>query len=117
MSGDLARLGSELNHLLARFQAQQADQAELLEKLNALQHSSDQQLVEDGVKFSGSPVSQLAHEFNNVIQVVMGFSELALRHLESGHEARPLIEEVLKTSSHASAFTRRFLRQGESAED
>jgi CheY-like chemotaxis protein len=51
----------------------------------------------------------VAHDFNNILMVVSGFSELALRSLDIDHQARPCIEEVQKASKSASLLTRQLL--------
>jgi len=51
----------------------------------------------------------VAHDFNNILMVITGFSELALRSLEIDHEARANIEEVQKASKSASLLTRQLL--------
>jgi len=54
----------------------------------------------------------VAHDFNNILTVVSGFSELALRSLDASHEARSSIEEVQKASKSASLITRQLLMLG-----
>jgi two-component system cell cycle sensor histidine kinase/response regulator CckA len=51
----------------------------------------------------------VAHDFNNILMVVSGFTEMALNSLEEGHEARSLMEEVQKASKSASLLTRQLL--------
>ncbi len=51
----------------------------------------------------------MAHDFNNILMVVSGFSEMALRSLEEDHEARASIEEVRKAIRSASLLTRQLL--------
>ena len=51
----------------------------------------------------------VAHDFNNILMVISGFSELALLSLKDDHEARANIEEVQKASKSASLITRQLL--------
>lgn len=51
----------------------------------------------------------VAHDFNNILMVISGFSELALLSLEDDHDARANIEEVQKASKSASLLTRQLL--------
>ncbi len=51
----------------------------------------------------------VAHDFNNILMVITGFSELALLSLEDDHDARANIEEVQKASKSASLLTRQLL--------
>jgi signal transduction histidine kinase/ActR/RegA family two-component response regulator len=51
----------------------------------------------------------VAHDFNNILMVISGFSEIALHSLEGDHAARASIEEVQKASKSASLLTRQLL--------
>jgi len=53
----------------------------------------------------------VAHDFNNILMVVSGFSEMALKSLDRDQpaEARELIEEVQKASKSAALLTRQLL--------
>ncbi|MFC1719756.1 ATP-binding protein [Pseudomonadota bacterium] len=51
----------------------------------------------------------VAHDFNNILMVISGFSEMALNSLENDHAARVSIEEVQKASKSASLLTRQLL--------
>lgn len=51
----------------------------------------------------------VAHDFNNILMVISGFSEMALHSLEDDHAARASIEEVQKASKSASLLTRQLL--------
>jgi len=51
----------------------------------------------------------VAHDFNNILMVISGFSEMALQSLEDDHPARANIAEVQKASKSASLLTRQLL--------
>ena len=51
----------------------------------------------------------VAHDFNNILMVISGFSEMALNSLENDHAARISIEEVQKASKSAALLTRQLL--------
>ena len=53
----------------------------------------------------------VAHDFNNILMVVSGFSDMALKSLGNNrdHEVRELLEEVQKASKSASLLTRQLL--------
>jgi len=51
----------------------------------------------------------VAHDFNNILMVISGFSDMALHGLEDDHQARASIEEVQKASKSASLLTRQLL--------
>ncbi|MCL5743578.1 MAG: PAS domain S-box protein [Acidobacteria bacterium] len=54
----------------------------------------------------------LGHDFNNLLTVISGYSELLLRQADPESEMRPAIEEVLEAAGKASALTRRLLAFG-----
>ncbi|MET0553955.1 MAG: response regulator [Vicinamibacteria bacterium] len=51
----------------------------------------------------------VAHDFNNLIGVVMGYGESALRTLPPGHAARPKLDQVLQAAERATRVTRQLL--------
>jgi signal transduction histidine kinase len=50
-----------------------------------------------------------SHDFNNLLGVIIGYADLAARHLEGRHPARTKIEEVRKAADRAAALTRQLL--------
>lgn len=57
----------------------------------------------------GRLASGVAHEFNNVLTVILGCADLTIEQLEPGHPARVDVEEIRRTSASASALTRQLL--------
>lgn len=51
----------------------------------------------------------VAHDFNNLLTVINGFSDLALRSLDSSDPNRELIENVTKAGQKAAQITRQLL--------
>lgn len=51
----------------------------------------------------------VAHDFNNMLSVIMGYSELALVHLEADHKACEFIEEVVKAAQKSGDITGQLL--------
>src|SRR5262249_1524755 len=51
----------------------------------------------------------VAHDFNNMLGVITGYSELMRRHLDESHPARPRLEQVLKAAERAAGLTRQLL--------
>ncbi|MCB9648491.1 MAG: response regulator [Deltaproteobacteria bacterium] len=51
----------------------------------------------------------LAHDFNNILSVIIGQGQLALLDLEEGHEARSAVEEVERAGLRAQELTRQLL--------
>jgi CheY-like chemotaxis protein len=57
----------------------------------------------------GQLAAGVAHDFNNVATVIIGFSELALERLEDGHPGRPDLEQVITAGRSAASLTRQLL--------
>jgi len=57
----------------------------------------------------GRLASGVAHDFNNVLTVILGCSDHAIEQLEPGHPARVETEEIRRASISASALTRQLL--------
>jgi two-component system cell cycle sensor histidine kinase/response regulator CckA len=51
----------------------------------------------------------LAHDFNNMLTGVLGYSQLALESLDDNHPARDFVETIRKTGENASELTDRLL--------
>ena len=51
----------------------------------------------------------VAHDFNNVLTVISGFSDLLLRQLGPGHVAHQDLEEIRNAADRATALTRQLL--------
>jgi len=51
----------------------------------------------------------VAHDFNNVLSVITGYSELALRKLSDDAPVRRHLEEILKAAERAATLTRQLL--------
>jgi signal transduction histidine kinase/CheY-like chemotaxis protein len=51
----------------------------------------------------------VAHDFNNVLMVITGYSELLLSGLREGTKMRPEVEEILKAAQRGAQLTRQLL--------
>jgi PAS domain S-box-containing protein len=49
----------------------------------------------------------VAHDFNNALGVILGYTELLLRHAADGQRAK--LEQILKATNHAASLTRQLL--------
>jgi PAS domain S-box-containing protein len=56
----------------------------------------------------------VAHDFNNILTVVTGYSDLLLLTLPSDHAARAKLEEIRRAGERASDLTRKLLAFGRS---
>jgi PAS domain S-box-containing protein len=54
----------------------------------------------------------VAHDFNNILTVVTGYSDLLLLTLPQGDPARPKVEEIRRAGERASELTRKLLAFG-----
>ncbi len=60
----------------------------------------------------GRLASGVAHDFNNILGVVIGYGEVVLRSLVSDDPLRSKVEEILKAAERAAALTRQLLAFG-----
>jgi two-component system cell cycle sensor histidine kinase/response regulator CckA len=51
----------------------------------------------------------VAHDFNNALAIIMGYSELVLEDLGPGHALRKYLEEVLHAAKRAAGLTQQLL--------
>jgi PAS domain S-box-containing protein len=54
----------------------------------------------------------VAHDFNNVLNVILGYVELTLRTMEEGDRRRRNLLEIRKAGDHAASLTRQLLAFG-----
>ncbi|HVR71243.1 MAG TPA: PAS domain S-box protein, partial [Vicinamibacteria bacterium] len=54
----------------------------------------------------------VAHDFNNVLNVILGYTELTLRTMEDGDRRRRNLLEIRKAADHAASLTRQLLAFG-----
>ena len=51
----------------------------------------------------------VAHDFNNVLTVILGYGELMRAQVKDGHPARPRLEQVILAAHRAAGLTRQLL--------
>lgn len=76
--------------------------AELREKDRQLMHAQRMEAV-------GTLASGVAHEFNNLLHAIRGYTSFAQGRLEEGHAAHADLELVFNASDHAAVLTRQLL--------
>jgi signal transduction histidine kinase/CheY-like chemotaxis protein len=54
----------------------------------------------------------VAHDFNNILTAILGFTELLLRETDEGHPLRPYMEEIRQAGRRAATLTRQLLAFG-----
>jgi CheY-like chemotaxis protein len=57
----------------------------------------------------GCLVDDIAHDFNNQMSVVLGFSETTLSELDDDSPIRPMVEEIHKAGKHVAHLTEQLL--------
>ena len=94
----------------------QNTQQELQARINAQREAEARLIQAAKLAAVGEMAAGVAHELNNPLTTVVGFTELALEELPLDSPVRPDLELVLKESRRARSVVRRlldFARQGE----
>jgi signal transduction histidine kinase len=82
---------------------------ERLRELRARQQLEEQLRHSRRLESLGRLAGGISHHFNNLLAVILGFSELALRGLSSESQVRRDIEEVHRAATRAAELTRQLL--------
>jgi two-component system cell cycle sensor histidine kinase/response regulator CckA len=83
--------------------------------IGTVQDITDRRLLEDQLRQSqkmeaiGRLVGGIAHDLNNALTAIAGYSELAIGQLGAGHPARIDVEEVRRGAERAGSVTRQLL--------
>jgi PAS domain S-box-containing protein len=68
-----------------------------------------QQMQVGKMQALGALAGGLAHDFNNILAVIMGYTELALENAEEGTENQEELEVVLKATERAKSLVRQIM--------
>jgi len=82
------------------------------EKTDALEAlaSTERQLVQSQkLEAVGRLAGGISHDFNNLLTVILGYSDIMLRQLSQEHPLRRNLDEIVRASERAAALTRQLL--------
>ncbi len=105
MKSKLARLAPAIERELREAQTRAARKA----AEEALRQSEDQLRQAQKIEAVGRLAAGVAHDFNNILTVITGHSELLLRQLAADDPRRKSAEQIEKTAYMAAALTRQLL--------
>jgi signal transduction histidine kinase len=86
-----------------------------LRMIGTVQDITDRRLLEDQLRQSqkmeaiGRLAGGIAHDLNNALTAIAGYSELALAEIPSDHVARADVEEIRRATERAGSVTRQLL--------
>jgi len=83
--------------------------------VGTLQDVTDRRLLEDQLRQAqkleaiGRLAGGIAHDLNNALTAIVGYTELSLDALADGHPARPDVQEIRRAAERAESVTRQLL--------
>src|ERR1017187_9853970 len=105
MKRNLVRLAPAIERELREAQTRGARKA----AEEALRQSEEQLRQAHKIEAVGRLASGVAHDFNNILTVITGHSELLLRQLDADDSRRKNAEQIEKAAYRAAALTRQLL--------
>lgn len=73
------------------------------------QKLQEQLLLTQKMESIGRLAGGVAHDFNNMLSVILGNAELSLLKMDSAHPLRPHLEEIRTAAEHSAELTRQLL--------
>jgi len=86
-----------------------------LRMIGTIQDVTDRRLLEEQLRQAqkleaiGRLAGGIAHDLNNALTAIVGYTELALGALADGHPARPDVQEIRRAGERAESVTRQLL--------
>jgi signal transduction histidine kinase len=104
----------EANRQLESLSETNAQKRSLAEKertdaLEALHNTEKQLLQSQKLEAVGRLAGGISHDFNNLLTVILGYSDIMKRNLEESHPLRRHVEEIVRASERAASLTRQLL--------
>jgi PAS domain S-box-containing protein len=93
----------------AMFTAYIRDLTERKKTEEALRRAEEQFRQAQKMEAIGRLAGGVAHDFNNVLTVIIGFGEQLLMTMSKDHPERPAIEEIVKSGTRGADLTRQLL--------
>jgi signal transduction histidine kinase len=107
---ELAELVGAVNRMSARLEERRRENQRLIESLEErVAQKTREVLRADRLATLGGIAAGFAHELGNSLNVIKGYSTVALRELPEGHPNRPDLEAVRREVGRASGLLERFL--------
>jgi signal transduction histidine kinase/ActR/RegA family two-component response regulator len=82
---------------------------EKTDALEALRNTEKQLVQSQKLEAVGRLAGGISHDFNNLLTVILGYSDISMRHLSEDHPLRRNLEEIVRASERAAALTRQLL--------
>ncbi|MEK7767331.1 MAG: ATP-binding protein, partial [bacterium] len=84
--------------------------SQVLREESAQRRDLQAQLLQSSrLEAMGNVAAKVAHDFNNMLTIIVGYGGMLLRRLPAGHEARADVEEIARAGERATAICRQLL--------
>ncbi len=94
----------------ARLDLKATEEATKRERAEAVVRQKEEQLRQaQKMEAVGQLAGGVAHDFNNILSIILSYSELVLREIAPGERIRGEIEEILRAAGRAADLTRQLL--------
>src|SRR6185369_14203717 len=102
------------NHQLELLSESHAEKRSVAEReradaIEALQNTEKQLLQSQKLEAVGRLAGGISHDFNNLLTVILGYSDIMKRNLPEGDPLRRNLEEIIRASERAASLTRQLL--------